>query len=60
LGGVFGRLGDFVVRRPLVVIGFWVALAAGLSLTFPSLTRMAHERTAGVLPTNAPTMVTAR
>lgn len=60
VGGVFGRLGDFVVRWPLVVIGFWVALAAGLLLTFPSLTQMARERTVAVLPSNAPAVVTAR
>jgi RND superfamily putative drug exporter len=48
------------VRWPLVVIGLWVALAAGLSLTFPSLTQMAQERAVAILPANAPTMVTAR
>jgi putative drug exporter of the RND superfamily len=59
-GGAFGRLGDFVVRWPLVVIGFWVALAAGLSLTFPPLTQMVQQHPAALLPANAPTMVTAR
>ena len=59
-GGVFQWLGVFVVRWPLVVIGLWVALAAGLSLTFPSLTQMAQERAVAILPANAPTMVTAR
>ncbi|MGH3633800.1 MAG: RND family transporter [Mycobacterium sp.] len=60
VGGAFGRLGDFVVRWPLVVIGFWVAIAAGLSLTLPSLTQMTQERPVAILPANAPTMVTAR
>ncbi|GFG76036.1 MMPL/RND family transporter [Mycobacterium botniense] len=59
-GGAFGRLGNYVVRWPLVVIGFWVALAAGLSLTLPSVTQMARERTVAVLPPDAPTLVTAQ
>lgn len=60
VGGVFGRLGGFVVRWPLVVIGLWVALAAGLSLTFPTLTQMARERPVAMLPSDAPVMVTTR
>ena len=59
-GGAFQRLGDFVVRWPLVVIGFWVALAAVLSLTFPSLTQMVREHPVAILPANAPSMVTTR
>ena len=57
VGGVFGRLGDCVVRRPLVFIGFWVALAAGLLLTLPSLTQMARERPVAILPSDAPALV---
>jgi RND superfamily putative drug exporter len=59
-GGGFQRLGDFVVRRPLVVIGFWVVLAAVLSLTFPPLTQMVRERPVDILPANAPVMVTTK
>ena len=57
VGGVFDRLGDFVVRWPLVVIGFWVALAAVLLLTLPSLTQMASERPVAILPSDAPALV---
>jgi putative drug exporter of the RND superfamily len=58
--GVFQRLGDFVVRRPVIVIGFWVMLAAVLSLTFPPLTQMVRERPVDILPANAPVTVTTQ
>jgi putative drug exporter of the RND superfamily len=58
--GLFGRLGIFVLRWPWVVIGFWVALAAVLSLTFPPLTKMASERPVAILPPDAPVLVTTR
>jgi RND superfamily putative drug exporter len=48
--GIFGRLGDYLVRWPLVVIGFWVALAAGLLVTLPSLSQMVRERPVAILP----------
>ncbi|MDT5172469.1 MAG: hypothetical protein QOD02_5850, partial [Mycobacterium sp.] len=35
--GVYPRLGNLVTRRPLVVIGFWIVLAAVLSLALPPL-----------------------
>lgn len=35
-GGVFPRLGRLIVRRPWVVIAFWVALAGLLAPTVPS------------------------
>ena len=57
--GVFGRLGSLVVRWPLLVIGCWIALAAVVSLAFPPLTTVASHD-AGILPDNAPVMVTAR
>jgi RND superfamily putative drug exporter len=60
VGGGFQRLGDFVVRRPLVVIGLWVLLAAVLSLTLPPLTQMVRERPVDILPANAPVMVTTK
>ncbi len=60
VGGVFGRLGDCVVRWPLVFIGFWVALAAGLLLTVPSLTQLARERPVANLAPDAPALVAAR
>jgi RND superfamily putative drug exporter len=58
--GLFGRLGVFVLRWPWVVIGFWVALAAVLSVTFPPLTEMASKRPVEILPSDAPVMVTTR
>jgi RND superfamily putative drug exporter len=57
---VFQRLGDFVVRRPVIVIGFWVMLAAVLALTFPPLTQMVRERPVDMLPANAPVTVTSQ
>jgi RND superfamily putative drug exporter len=58
--GGFQRLGDLVVRRPLWVIGFWVALAAVLSLTLPSLAQMVRERPVDILPPDSPALVTAK
>src|SRR5689334_16369406 len=57
IGGLWGRLGDCVVRWPLVFIGFWVALAAGLLLTVPSLTQLARERPVAILPSDTPELV---
>ena len=42
-GGVFRRLGDFVVRWPWVVIGCWVALAIALPLSVPTLEEMSER-----------------
>jgi RND superfamily putative drug exporter len=50
----------FVLRWPWIVIGFWVALAAVLSLTFPPLTEMASKRPVTNLPSDAPVLVTTR
>ena len=58
--GVFGWIGAFVQRWPWVVIGFWVALAAVLSVTFPPLTEMAAKRPVPILPNDAPVLVTTR
>ena len=48
------------MRWPLVVIGFWIALAAVLSLALPPLAVVAAQRQSAVLPDNAPVMVTSR
>jgi len=56
--GLFGRLGVFVLRWPWVVIGFWIALAAVLSVTFPPLTEMASKRPVAILPPDAPVLAT--
>ena len=46
-GGIFQRLGDLVVRWPLVVTGFWIALAAALSLALPPLAVVAAQDVKG-------------
>ncbi len=58
--GFFQRLARIVVRRPLLVIGFWVALAAALSVTVAPLTQVVRERTTEMLPSDAPVMVATR
>ena len=59
-GGIFQRLGDFVARWPILVIAFWIALAAVLMLTLPPLPEIAAQKQLPPLPDNAPTMVTSR
>ncbi len=54
------RLADFVVRWPWAVIGVWVAIAVALPLTFPSLNQMAEKHPLAILPSDAPSSVTAR
>lgn len=54
------RLADLVVRWPLAVIGIWVALAVALPLTFPSLGEMAEKHPLVILPSDAPSSVSAR
>ncbi len=54
------RLADFVVRWPWVVIGFWVAIAVALPLTMPSLNEMSQQHPLSILPSDAPSAVTAR
>jgi len=54
------RLANFVVRWPWVVIGVWVAIAVALPLTFPSLNEMSQKHPLAILPSDAPSSVTAR
>ena len=54
------RLADFVVRWPWVVIGLWVAIAVALPLSFPSLNEMSEKHPLSILPSDAPSNVTAR
>ena len=56
-GGGFGRLGQIVVRWPLVVIGVWIALAVGLGQLFPPLAVLAQKAPASILPPDAPSVV---
>jgi RND superfamily putative drug exporter len=58
--GLFGWLGVVVQRWPWAVIGFWIALAAVLSVTIPPLTEMASKRPVPILPNDAPVLVTTR
>jgi RND superfamily putative drug exporter len=55
--GAFGRIGRFVVRRPLFVIGLWIALAVALFLLFPPLAKIAGEKQPEFLPADAPVLV---
>lgn len=54
------RLADFVVRWPWAVIGIWLAIAIALPLTLPSLGEMAQKHPLAMLPSDAPSSVTAR
>ncbi|MFC7673863.1 RND family transporter [Mycolicibacterium sp. GCM10028919] len=54
------RLADLVVRWPWAVIGVWVALAIALPLAFPSLGTMAQRNPLAILPSDAPSSVTAQ
>ncbi|HEY1842555.1 MAG TPA: RND family transporter [Mycobacterium sp.] len=58
--GLFGWIGVVVRRWPWVVIGFWIALAAVLSVTIPPLTEMASKRPVPILPSDAPVLITTR
>jgi RND superfamily putative drug exporter len=58
--GLFGWIGVVVQRWPWAVIGFWIALAAVLSVTFPPLTEMAAKRPVPILPNDAPVLATTR
>jgi len=59
-GGLFDRLGDLVVRWPLLVIAAWVAIAAILFLSVPPLPVEAAKHPQKALPDDAPTQVMAR
>ncbi|OBH05603.1 transporter [Mycobacterium sp. E2699] len=54
------RLADFVVRWPWAVIAVWVAIAVALPLSLPSLGEMAQKHPLSILPSDAPSNVTAR
>ena len=59
-GAIVRRLADFVVRWPWVVVGFWVAMAVALPLTFPNLNDMAQKHPLAMLPADAPSVVAGR
>ncbi|MCV7238507.1 MMPL/RND family transporter [Mycolicibacterium celeriflavum] len=54
------RLADLVVRWPWVVIGVWLAMALALPLAFPSLDEMSEKHPLVILPSDAPSSVTAK
>ena len=54
------RLADLVVRWPWAVIGVWAALLIALPLTLPSLSAMAEQHPLAILPSDAPSSVTAQ
>ncbi len=54
------RLADFVVRWPWAVIGVWAAMLVALPLAFPSLGEMAEKHPLAILPSDAPSSVTAQ
>jgi RND superfamily putative drug exporter len=55
--GLFGRIGRVIVRRPLFVIGLWLALAVGLFLLFPPLAQIAGAKQPEFLPSDANVLV---
>ena len=57
VAGIFQRLAHLVGRRPWLVIGFWLLLAAVLSATFTPLTKVARDHTQEILPSDAPVLV---
>ena len=59
-GGVYARLGTFVTRWPLVVIGLWIAVAAAVSLGIPPLAVVIGQKQAAIMPDDAPVMVATR
>jgi len=54
------RLADFVVRRPWAVIAIWIGIAVALPLTLPSLNEMAEKHPLAILPSDAPSSISAR
>lgn len=56
-GGVFGWLGDVVVRWPWLVIGCWIALAVALPPMFPTLAEATQKHPVAPIPASAPSMV---
>ncbi len=58
--GIYARLGNFVVRRPLIVIGFWIVLAAVLTLALPPLSVIVGQKQAAMMPDDSPMMVATR
>ena len=58
--GVYPKLGNLVTRRPIVVIGLWIVLAAVVSLAIPPLAVVIGQKQAAIMPDDAPVMVATR
>ena len=56
-GGIFQRLGNFVVRWPWVVIGCWIAVAVVLPPLFPTMAEVTQQQPVSPLPASAPAMI---
>lgn len=56
-GGVFGRVGDVVVRWPWIVIAVWIGLAVVLPPLFPTLVEATQKQPVSPLPADAPSIV---
>jgi RND superfamily putative drug exporter len=56
-GGIFGRLGDVVVRWPWIVIAVWIGLAVVLPPLFPTLVEATQKQPVSPLPADAPSIV---
>nr|WP_313959920.1 RND family transporter [Mycobacterium deserti] len=59
-GAGFPALGRVVVRHPLLVIASWIAIAAALFLTLPTLIEVAERNPPGLLPDDSAVMVAGR
>jgi putative drug exporter of the RND superfamily len=57
VGGMFQRLAHLVLRRPWLVIGAWLLLAAVLSVSLPPLAKTAHDHNQETLPSGTPVTV---
>ncbi|MDV3126100.1 MMPL family transporter [Mycobacterium sp. 21AC1] len=54
------RLADLVARWPWAVIGVWIAVLIALPLAAPSIADMAEKHPLAILPSDAPSSVTAQ
>jgi putative drug exporter of the RND superfamily len=55
--GFFGWIGRLAVRRPLLVIALWIALAVALFVLLPPLAKIAGEKQPEFLPSDAPVLI---
>lgn len=58
--GVFGWVGNVVVRWPWLVIATWIALAGAVTVLFPPLSVLAQKAPASILPPSAASVVSQK